>query len=108
MGLAAFIAFIWTLYPICWGLSEGSDTITPTSEMVFYGVLDLIAAPLYLALYTSWVSTLPHEDLMAGVSAVDRGMTERKAPPPGERAGPGGAAAAPGAQARVDEHQGAT
>jgi len=31
------------LYPICWGLSEGGNYIAPDSEMVFYGVLDILS-----------------------------------------------------------------
>ena len=46
--LAAYISFFWLLYPICWGLSEGSNTISPTSEMVFYGILDLFSGPFFL------------------------------------------------------------
>ncbi|KAG7194808.1 uncharacterized protein KQ657_004489 [Scheffersomyces spartinae] len=33
---------VWLLYPVCWGLSEGGNVIKPTSEAVFYGILDLI------------------------------------------------------------------
>lgn len=36
------------LYPLCWALSEGSNVISPTSEMVWYGVLDLLLGPFYL------------------------------------------------------------
>ncbi|KXT16998.1 hypothetical protein AC579_7431 [Pseudocercospora musae] len=39
--------FIWTLYPIAWGLSEGGNVIPPDSEAVFYGVLDFIAKPIF-------------------------------------------------------------
>lgn len=39
--------FIWCLYPIAWGLCEGGNVITPSSEAVFYGVLDLLAKPLF-------------------------------------------------------------
>jgi bacteriorhodopsin len=45
---AGYTAFIWLIYPICWGLSEGSNAITVTSEMVFYGILDLFAGPIFL------------------------------------------------------------
>ncbi|KAK9463834.1 uncharacterized protein V1516DRAFT_668828 [Lipomyces oligophaga] len=37
------VVFIYSLYPIAWGLSEGGNVITPTSEGVFYGVLDIIS-----------------------------------------------------------------
>ncbi|TGO07840.1 hypothetical protein BTUL_0242g00050 [Botrytis tulipae] len=35
--------FLWFLYPIAWGLSEGGNVIAPDSEAVFYGVLDVLA-----------------------------------------------------------------
>ncbi|KAH9821367.1 bacteriorhodopsin [Teratosphaeria destructans] len=38
---------IWLLYPIAWGVSEGGNVITPDSEAVFYGILDLCAKPLF-------------------------------------------------------------
>ncbi|KAG7665779.1 HSP31 [[Candida] subhashii] len=40
--LVYFTLFIWHLYPISWGLSEGGNVIQPDSEAVFYGILDLI------------------------------------------------------------------
>lgn len=39
--------FVWTLYPIAWGVSEGGNVIAPDSEAVFYGVLDFIAKPVF-------------------------------------------------------------
>ena len=38
---------IWFLYPIAWGLSEGGNVIHPDSEAIFYGILDLIAKPVF-------------------------------------------------------------
>jgi len=43
-------AFLWTLYPIAWGVCEGGNVITPDSEAVFYGILDLLAKPVFGAL----------------------------------------------------------
>jgi len=43
-------AFLWTLYPIAWGLCEGGNIISPDSEAVFYGILDLLAKPVFGAL----------------------------------------------------------
>ncbi|KAK4609120.1 hypothetical protein CLAFUR4_14417 [Fulvia fulva] len=43
-------AFMWTLYPIAWGLSEGGNVISSDGEAAFYGVLDLIAKPVFGAL----------------------------------------------------------
>lgn len=42
--------FLWFLYPIAWGLSEGGNVIAPDSEAVFYGILDLLAKPVFGAL----------------------------------------------------------
>lgn len=42
--------FLWFLYPIAWGLSEGGNVISPDSEGIFYGILDLMAKPVFGAL----------------------------------------------------------
>ncbi|KAG9233694.1 hypothetical protein BJ875DRAFT_505239 [Amylocarpus encephaloides] len=39
--------FLWFLYPIAWGLSEGGNVLAPDSEAVFYGILDLLAKPVF-------------------------------------------------------------
>lgn len=38
--------FVWTLYPIAWGVSEGGNVISANGEAYFYGVLDFIAKPV--------------------------------------------------------------
>lgn len=38
--------FLWTLYPVAFGLCEGGNVISPDSEAVFYGVLDVVAKPV--------------------------------------------------------------
>lgn len=42
--------FLWFLYPIAWGICEGGNVIAPDSEAVFYGILDLLAKPVFGAL----------------------------------------------------------
>jgi len=39
--------FLWFIYPIAWGVSEGGNVISPDSEAVFYGVLDILAKPVF-------------------------------------------------------------
>lgn len=39
--------FIWFLYPVAWGVSEGGNVIHPDSEAIFYGILDVIAKPIF-------------------------------------------------------------
>lgn len=41
---------VWFLYPVAWGLSEGGNVIHPDSEAIFYGILDLIAKPVFTAM----------------------------------------------------------
>jgi len=38
---------IWALYPIAWGLCEGGNVIHPDGEAIFYGILDIIAKPVF-------------------------------------------------------------
>lgn len=38
---------LWFFYPIAWGLSEGGNVISSDGEAVFYGVLDLLAKPVF-------------------------------------------------------------
>jgi len=47
---ATWTIFLWFLYPIAWGLSEGGNVIAPDSEAVFYGILDILAKPVFGAL----------------------------------------------------------
>ncbi|KAL9621740.1 MAG: hypothetical protein Q9160_003858 [Pyrenula sp. 1 TL-2023] len=42
--------FLWFLYPIAWGLSEGGNVIASDSEAIFYGILDILAKPVFGAL----------------------------------------------------------
>lgn len=58
MPIAATLVVVWALYLVAWGLSEGSNRLSITGEMIFYGILDLISVPLlgfaFLALSRSW------------------------------------------------------
>lgn len=41
---------LWFLYPIAWGVSEGGNVIPSDSEAIFYGILDVLAKPVFGAL----------------------------------------------------------
>ncbi|KIL87000.1 hypothetical protein FAVG1_09553 [Fusarium avenaceum] len=43
-------AVLWILYPIAWGVCEGGNLISPDSEAIFYGILDVLAKPVFGAL----------------------------------------------------------
>jgi len=42
--------FLWFLYPIAWGISEGGNVISSDGEAIFYGILDILAKPVFGAL----------------------------------------------------------
>lgn len=48
--ISGWTIFLWALYPIAWGLSEGGNVISPDSEAVFYGILDILAKVVFGAL----------------------------------------------------------
>ncbi|CCG81813.1 Opsin-1 [Taphrina deformans PYCC 5710] len=47
IGIAIWTATLWTLYPVAWGLSEGGNVTSSDGEAIFYGVLDLLAKPVF-------------------------------------------------------------
>jgi bacteriorhodopsin len=56
--------FLWLLYPIAWGVSEGGNVISPLKEMIFYGILDILAKPVF-CFYHAWqISRIPYERFM--------------------------------------------
>lgn len=42
--------FLWFIYPIAWGLCEGGNVISPDSEAIFYGILDILSKPVFGAI----------------------------------------------------------
>ncbi|KAI1342754.1 bacteriorhodopsin [Xylariaceae sp. FL0016] len=50
MLCGVWLLFLWFLYPIAWGLSEGGNVIHPDAEAIFYGILDIMAKPVFGAL----------------------------------------------------------
>ncbi|EIW72498.1 hypothetical protein TREMEDRAFT_17826, partial [Tremella mesenterica DSM 1558] len=55
---AILLSFLWLLYPIAWGLADGGNVISPNGEMVFYGILDLLAKPVFIFLHLGMLSKL--------------------------------------------------
>lgn len=48
IGAASYLSFMLLTYPICWACSEGGNVISPTSEMIWYGILDIFTGPVFL------------------------------------------------------------
>ncbi|GAA5873545.1 hypothetical protein JCM16303_001159 [Sporobolomyces ruberrimus] len=63
MTSTIILSTLWLLYPIAWGLADGGNVITPTGEMVFYGVLDLLAKPVYCFIHVFAISRLDYNRL---------------------------------------------
>lgn len=47
-------------YPICWALSEGANVISPTSEMIWYGILDVLTGPVFLLFFLYQLRTVDY------------------------------------------------
>lgn len=60
---AVMLSFLWFLYPIAWGLADGGNQISPTGEMVFYGVLDLLAKPVFALVHLLGLRSLDYDVL---------------------------------------------
>ncbi|KAK4942588.1 hypothetical protein LTR10_017717 [Elasticomyces elasticus] len=56
--LAGWVTLIWTLYPIAFGLSDGSHVIGVNSGFIFFGALDVLLLPVtsvgFLLLSSRW------------------------------------------------------
>ncbi|KAA1471918.1 family A G protein-coupled receptor-like protein [Dentipellis sp. KUC8613] len=51
IGTAAILAFLWTIYPIIWALADGGNVINPSAEMTWYGIMDVLTGPCFLAYF---------------------------------------------------------
>ena len=88
---AGYLSFLWLLYPICWGLSEGGNRITPDGEMVFYGILDLLTMPVFLFIHSFQLRTFDYN--LLGFYSGKRTVSEM---PPWSSAGYGAGVGAGG------------
>ncbi|MCJ1251138.1 hypothetical protein MMC30_008369 [Trapelia coarctata] len=46
-AIAGFTLILWTVYPIIWGLADGSRNLNVDAEIVAYAVLDVLAKPVF-------------------------------------------------------------
>ena len=90
------------LYPIAWGCSEGGNVISPTGEMIWYGILDLILGPIFLHYFVWGLRNVDYglfglhsgkfTDGPYGTNGAGYGAGYRGAGPAGTAAGPNAAA----------------
>ncbi|KAI9715290.1 MAG: hypothetical protein M1812_006101 [Candelaria pacifica] len=46
-AIGAFTLVLWTVYPIIWGIGEGSNTVNVDGEILAYAILDILAKPVF-------------------------------------------------------------
>ncbi|TNY24233.1 hypothetical protein DMC30DRAFT_413466 [Rhodotorula diobovata] len=70
---ALMLCVLWLVYPVIWAVCDGGNVITPTSEMVAYGVLDLLAKPVFSFIHVMQLSRLDYARLGMSSSKVSDG-----------------------------------
>ncbi|KAH9926169.1 heat shock protein 30 [Fomitopsis serialis] len=88
---ASFLSFMLITYPICWACSEGGNVISNSSEMIWYGILDIIAGPVFLFFYlwhlmdvdyaTFGFASGKYTDTEPAAAAPSAPVGEKSAPP---------------------------
>jgi len=46
LPLAGWANFLWMMYPIAWGLSDGGNRIGVTASFIWFGILDILLIPV--------------------------------------------------------------
>ncbi|GIZ39749.1 hypothetical protein CKM354_000312100 [Cercospora kikuchii] len=46
-AIGGFTLIIWTVYPIVWGIADGSRNLNVDEEIIAYAVLDILAKPVF-------------------------------------------------------------
>lgn len=64
------VMFLWGIYPISFGLSEGGNVIQPNSEAIFYGILDVLLLGVVPCLFVPLASSIGLERLGFGPNAA--------------------------------------
>jgi hypothetical protein len=65
--------FIWFLYPIAWGVADGGNVISPLKEMIFYGILDVLAKPVFCFYHAYALRGIPYERFMLNSGKASEG-----------------------------------
>lgn len=50
---AGYLSFLLFFYPLTWALTKGGNIITVTAEMIWFGILDVLARPVFLFFFLS-------------------------------------------------------
>ena len=92
---AGYFSFMLITYPIAWACAEGGNVITVTSEMIWYGILDVFTIPVFLFVFLFNLRGIDYSAF-----ALHSGKyTDKHATPSAIEKGPAPAAPAPAAEA---------
>ena len=50
---AGYLSFLLFFYPLTWAMTKGGNIITATAEMIWFGILDVLARPVFLFFFLS-------------------------------------------------------
>ncbi|RFU24778.1 hypothetical protein B7463_g11562, partial [Scytalidium lignicola] len=54
--ITGWLVFLWLIYPIAYGVSDGGNKIGVTEGFIFFGILDVLTVP-FLSLFVLFLST---------------------------------------------------
>ncbi|KAK3674862.1 hypothetical protein LTR78_005206 [Recurvomyces mirabilis] len=65
-AIGGFTLIIWTVYPIIWGIADGSRNMNVDEEIIAYAVLDILAKPIFGAWLLFTHSSIPETNVDLG------------------------------------------
>jgi len=65
-AIGGFTLIIWTVYPIIWGIADGSRNMDVDEEIIAYAVLDILAKPIFGAWLLFTHSSIPETNVEVG------------------------------------------
>ncbi|KAK4900268.1 hypothetical protein LTR27_002492 [Elasticomyces elasticus] len=65
-AIGGFTLVIWTVYPIIWGIADGSRNMNVDEEIIAYAVLDILAKPVFGAWLLFTHMSIPETNVELG------------------------------------------
>jgi len=65
-AIGGFTLIIWTVYPIIWGIADGSRNMNVDEEIIAYAVLDILAKPIFGAWLLFTHQSIPETNVELG------------------------------------------
>jgi len=65
-AIGGFTLIIWTVYPIIWGIADGSRNMDVNEEIIAYAVLDILAKPIFGAWLLFTHQSMPETNVELG------------------------------------------